>query len=347
MSTRDDQARDLVLYEEELRDFLPERIFDAHVHLFDATCLVKGAAFKPRHPYQKFGGVFTVEQYEEWMKRLLPAQEIHFNSFGHPEDESDREASAAYTGRISDNRQRFGMALVSPADPVEAVVQRVEQNNLIGYKPYPSFVKGKPVAAVTIFDMLPEPLMREADARGWAVMLHIPRPGRLADPINQVQMVELCQRYPTAKIIFAHIGRAYYLNSVLGALEGIAACPNAYLDTAMINHEGVLEYAFSHFPRERILFGADAPFALLRGKSVEINDQYAYLLGENYAMGTAIYDAEHAVTFTSFFYEQLRGIKLAAERAGLSRNEIKGFFFDNAHQVFDTIAKQQTGIIEE
>jgi hypothetical protein len=189
--------------------------------------------------------------------------------------------------------------------------------------------------------------MREADARGWAVMLHIPRPGRLADPINQVQMVELCQRYPTAKIIFAHIGRAYYLNSVLGALEGIAACPNAYLDTAMINHEGVLEYAFSHFPRERILFGADAPFALLRGKSVEINDQYAYLLGENYAMGTAIYDAEHAVTFTSFFYEQLRGIKLAAERAGLSRNEIKGFFFDNAHQVFDTIAKQQTGIIEE
>jgi hypothetical protein len=169
-------------------------------------------------------------------------------------------------------------------------------------------------------------------------MLHIPRPGRLADPVNQTQMVELCRLYPKAKIIFAHIGRAYYLKSVLGALEGIAACPNAYLDTAMINHEGVLEYAFSHFPRERILFGADAPFALLRGKSVEINDQYAYLLGENYAMGTAIYDAAHAVAFTTFFYEQLRGIKLAAQRAGLSRSEIKGFFFDNAHQVFNDSA---------
>lgn len=338
MNEHEEQAKDLRLYEQELKGFLPERIFDAHVHLFDASCLKPGATFPPRYCYQKFGGLFTLEQYEAWMARLLPGHVVHFNSFGHPEDPSDRDAAAAYTGRISDNRGRFGLALVAPADPVETVVKRVVDNRLAGYKPYPSFVTGKPVAEVTIFDMLPEPLMREADARGWVVMLHIPRPGRIADPVNQQQMVELCRRYPGAKIIFAHIGRAYYLNSVLGALEGIAACPNAYLDTAMINHEGVLEYAFRNFPRERILFGADAPFALLRGKSVEINNQYAYLLGEDYAMGTAIYDAAHAVTFTTFFYEQLRGIKCAAERACLSRGDIENVFFNNAQQLLSGCA---------
>ena len=343
MVKRDDLERDRLIYEKELKGFLPESIFDAHVHLFDATCLVKGATFKPNYCYQKFGGVFTAEQYADWMGQLLPGHALHFNSFGHPEDESDREAAAAYTGRISDNRQRFGLALVAPDDAVEAVVRRVVENRLVGYKPYPSFVRGKPVAEVTIFDMLPEALMREADQRGWAVMLHIPRPGRIADPVNQEQMVELCRRYPGAKIIFAHIGRAYFLSSVLGALEGIAACPNAYLDTAMINHEGVLEYAFNHFPRERLLFGADAPFSLLRGKSVEVNNQYAYLMGEDYAIGTVIYDVAHAVNFTTFFYEQLRGIKLAAERAGLSRSEINGFFFDNAQQLFNTIATCPAG----
>jgi uncharacterized protein len=326
------------IYEEELRDFLPDRIFDTHVHLFDSSCLVRDGAFNDRHGYRKFGGIFTAEQYVAWMKTLLPGQEVDFNSFGHPEEISDRDASAAYIGSVSDNRRRFGMALVSPEDPAGSVIRRVADNRLVGYKPYPSFVRGKPAGEVTIFDMLPEPVMREADERGWAVMLHIPRTGRIADPVNQRQMVELCRRYPAARIIFAHIGRAYYLSSVVGALDGIAACPNAYLDTAMINHEGVLEYAFRNFPRERILFGSDAPFALLRGKSVEINNQYAYLTGEDYELGTSIYDARHAVNFTTFYYEQLRGVRVAAERTCLSRCEIEDFFFDNARRLFADVS---------
>jgi hypothetical protein len=145
------------------------------------------------------------------------------------------------------------------------------------------------------------------------------------------------------KIIFAHIGRAYYLSNVIGFLDGIAACPNAYVDSAMVNHEGVLEYTFRNFPRNRILFGSDAPVAFLRGKSVEINNQYAYLMGEEYAIGTSIHDARHAVSFTTFFYEQLRGIKLAAERAGWSGREVEDFFFNNASRLFLEVAARNCG----
>ncbi|HRT30671.1 MAG TPA: amidohydrolase family protein, partial [Kiritimatiellia bacterium] len=176
-----------------------------------------------------------------------------------------------------------------------------------------------------------------------AITLHIPREERLADPVNQRQMVEICRRYPNATIIFAHIGRAYYLSNVTGFLDGIAACGNAYIDTAMVNHEGVLEYAFRHFPRERILFGSDAPIAFLRGKSVEVNNQYAYLMGEDYAIGSAIYDAAHAVRFTFFYYEQLRGIRTAAERAGLSRQEIENLFFNTAFHLFRSVAERNYG----
>lgn len=191
--------------------------------------------------------------------------------------------------------------------------------------------------------MLPAGQMQVADDRGLAMTLHIPRQERLADPVNQTQMVELCRRYPNVRIIFAHIGRAYYLSNIIGFMDRIAACPNAYLDTAMVNHEGVLEYAFRNFPRDRILFGSDAPIAFLYGKSVEINNQYAYLMGEDYAIGTSIYDDDHAVVFTSFFYEQLRGIKLAAERAGLSRGEIEDLFFNNASHLFTDVAERNYG----
>jgi len=327
----------------ELRDFLPPRIFDAHIHLFDRSCLMPGAAFPPTHFCQKFGGVFTLEECLAWAAASLPEQEYHLNSFGDPSRQSDLDASAAYTGRISDNQRSFGMALVSPQDPVESVIRRVEDNRLIGYKPYLNFVTGKPAADITIDDMLPAAQMEAADARGLAITLHIPRPGRLADPLNQQQMVAICRRYPRTKIIFAHIGRAYFLANVVGFLDGIAACPNAFLDTAMVNHEGVLAYAFRHFPRERILFGSDAPVAFLRGKSVEINNQYAYLMGEPYDIGTALHDPRNLIRFTTFFFEQLRGIRLAAQQAGLSRSEVENLFFDNASRLFSEIATRLHG----
>ena len=338
---------DRQVYESELKAFLPEKFFDAHVHVFDASCMVPGHSFPAKHVYQKVGGVFTLEQCLEWAAALLPEQKFSLNCFGQPSCDADLEKAADYSGRIADNRRCFAMALVSPRDSAEAVIRRVERNRLIGYKPYLDFVDWKAKRDITIHDMLPAAQMEAADERGLAITLHIPRPGRLADPVNQAQMVELCQRYPRAQIIFAHVGRAYYLSNAIGFLDGIAACPNAYVDTAMVNHEGVLEYAFRNFPKDRILFGSDAPIAFLRGKSVEINNQYAYLMAEDYAIGTSIYDADHAVTFTTFFYEQLRGIKLAAERAGLSRDDIENLFFYNAYRLFQTVAARNYGLGRE
>ena len=331
---------DRAIYESELREWLPRRIFDAHVHLLDRSCLQPDYMASTRNCYEKFGGTFTLEQCLAWYAAMMPEQEFHLNSFGRPFYSSDLDASAAYSGGISDNRRFFGMALVSPRDDAQTVGARVADSQLIGYKPYLAFVEGKPANEVTIPDMLPADQMAVANELGLAVTLHIPRSLRLADPDNQAQMVELCESYPNTRIIFAHIGRAYYLSNVVGYLDRIAQCPNAYVDTAMVSHEGVLEYTFRNFPRDRILFGSDAPIALLRGKSVEINNQYAYLMGEDYAIGTSIYDARGAVTFTSFFFEQLRGIKLAANCADLSRQEVERIMFGNAHDLFCGIAQR-------
>ena len=334
---------DRQIYERELKDFLPSRIFDAHVHLFDGTCLLPGKGFPPKSCLQKFGGTFSMEQCLEWAKSLLPDQEFHLNSFGHPTLESDLDSSATYSGGISDNERFFGMALVSPHDTAESVIRRIEENRLVGYKPYLNFVDWKKPGEITIHDMLPAEQMDYANEKSLAVTLHIPRLERLSDPVNQKQMVELCRNYPGAKIIFAHIGRAYYLSNVIGFLDGIAACPNAYIETAMVNHEGVLEHTFKTFPRDRILFGSDAPIAFMRGKSVEINNQYAYLMGEDYEIGNSIYDANSKVKFTFFFYEQLRGIKLAAKRAGLSDDDVSNIFFNNSNRLFKKIARHNYG----
>jgi predicted TIM-barrel fold metal-dependent hydrolase len=233
---------------------------------------------------------------------------------------------------------RFGLALVAPEDTAAELEQRLRANRLIGYKPYRSYVTGMDAEAVRIPHMLPAAQMALADALGLVVMLHIPRESRLADPDNQRDMVEICQRYPRAQIIFAHVGRAYWYRNVVGNLDGIARCPNAWLDTAMVNHTDVLHYAFTHFPRERILFGSDAPIAWLRGKSVEINDQYAYLMAEPYAIGSALHDPASTVEFTFFYYEMLAATLEAARRAGWTAADVEGFFWGNAHGLCARVA---------
>jgi predicted TIM-barrel fold metal-dependent hydrolase len=334
MIMSENERKDLEIYDREFREWLPKEFFDAHVHIFDETNFPPGFELSEKRCFNKFGGTFTIEQWRAIIADLLPEQECSLLCFGTPDKAADLAAADKYIGSIVDNERIFGMTLLSPKENIDEVRRRVEEYNLIGYKPYLNFVDWKPVNEVEIFDMLTDEQMSYADERGLVVTLHIPRSGRLADSVNQRQMVQLCDRYPNAKIIFAHIGRAYFMNNVIGNLAEIAKRPNAYIDTAMINHEGILEYAFNNFPRERILFGSDAPIAFLRGKSVEINNQYAYLMAEDYRIGTAIYDSEKVVNFTTFFYEQLRGVKTAAERAAVTKKELRGIFHDNAMNLF-------------
>ena len=325
--------QDRQIYREELAPFLPPRIFDAHVHVFDKSFFPPDFAFKPLSVHNKFGGEFPLALWRELMRELLPEQEVWLNCFADPNLKLDR-------GRVPEvNRQNeFAMVVVSPADPPEVMANRIEAAGAVGVKPYLNFAAdfyGKKSNDVEIRDMLTPGQLEYLNARRLAITLHIPRSGRFADPVNQRQMVEICEKYPDIKIIFAHIGRAYFMRNIRESNIGeLAKLPNAYFDTAMINSAEILRYAADHFPVDRILFGTDSPIALLRGKSVEINNQYAYLMGENYKIGTAIIDTDHAVQFTTFFYEQLRAMIAAFPGAALGK-----VLFDNAKQLFTGISR--------
>ena len=325
---------DQKIYREELAPLLPPRIFDAHVHIFRKGYFPPGFAFKPRSVYHKFGGEFPIELWRELMAEVLPGCEVWCNCFSAPHTEVDRDRLPE-----EDGRTEFAMALVSPADSAEAMARRIEAAGAVGVKPYLTFAAdfyGKPANEVEIRDMLTPEQLAYLNGEGLAVTLHIPRPGRFADPVNQRQMAELCENYPNVKFIFAHVGRAYFMRNIRESnINELAQYPNAFFDTAMVNNTDVFRYTFDHFPAERVLFGTDSPIALLRGKSVEINDQYAYLMGEDYAIGTTIYDAGHAVEFTTFFYEQLRAVIAAAPSGCLEK-----ILFGNAKKLFGEIAQK-------
>ena len=328
---------DRAVFKEEFDGWLPDRIFDVHTHLFPAAAFKPGSDDGPKSIYNKFGGQHTIEQFMDITGRLLPGRKVESLSFGTPGLNIDIEKSSEYSGAISDHKTHFALSLITPQCRIEDVRRRIEKYDLLGYKPYRNMVKGKKGDEVEIFDMLTAEQLEYANEKGLILMMHIPKSLRIADPVNQKQMLELCDRYPNIKVIFAHIGRAYFMRCIEGMLDGIASRPNAYVDTSPCCQWEVLEYTFNHFPRERIMFASDAPVGWVRGKQIEVNHQYAYLVGEDYRVGSALYDAERVLNYTFFFYEQLRAAKKAAKRLGLSRREIENYFYNTASTLVKSV----------
>ncbi len=328
--------RNLKIWNEELAGFVPGNVLDFHVHVFNAATLPTDQT------YSAAGHLIRKYDFDDLCKDLAetyPGRQTYAACFGSPNVEYDRTENNRYVAQGCDGKRLFALRLIDPADDPDEVRKDVIESGFVGFKPYLNYVRKEDPNQVEINEMLPGELMSIADELGLIVMLHIPRARRLADPVNQAQIVELCRRYPGAKIVLAHIGRAYFLKNVLGNLDDLKDCVNLYVDLAMLNNWEVLEHTFSVFRPDRILYGTDAPIALAPGKSVEINDQYTYVTPVPWNL--SISDDHQKLVFTSFLYEELRAIKKAVQRLALGREFVEGLFFGNGMKLLASTLSQE------
>jgi len=326
--------RNLKIWNEELEDFVPDKVLDFHVHVVNCEAIPPGETHNAAgHQIPSY----DMDDLRADLPETYPGRETYAVCFGSPNVKFDRDENNGYVAGECDCKRFFPLRLLDPTEEPTDVRRDVEERGFLGFKPYLHYVRKDDPNLVEIREMLPAEMMRIADELALIVMLHIPRKGRLADPINQVQIVELCKTYPDAKIVLAHIGRAYYLKNVLGNLDDLKVLPNLYVDLAMLNNWEVLEHTFSVFPKERILYGTDMPIALAPGKSVEINDQYTYVTPVPWKL--SISDDHGKLVFTSFLYEELRAIMKTVERLHLARNFVEGIFFRNGMNLLDSVRK--------
>jgi len=324
------------LFAEELDSFLPARILDFHVHVFNDGVVPASSPFAcGGHPLAKY----DFDDLEHDLAYVYPGRETAAVCFGMPLVGYDSALNNAYIGAQCDNQKYFGLRLLDlHNDSPDALQNDLASGKFVGVKPYPDYVRKPDVNSVEIHEMLPDWAMKAVNDLGLLVMLHIPRKARLADPVNQAQLVELCERYPKARIVLAHIGRAYYLKNALGNLEALKGLPNLYYDLAMVNHWEVMEHLFATVDPMKILYATDIPIALAPGKSVEINDQYTYVTPVPWAL--SISDDHQKLQFTGFLYEELRGIKKAVDRLQLPRSFVEDLFYNNGMGLLRSVLNQ-------
>ncbi len=328
-------------YQRRLADFLPARLIDIHTHIWmQSFTTAKPHGDRGAQWAYKVAFEITPEKLLACYQELLPQQQVTPLLFGMPDRYVDTDANNDWVSRKA-REHGFPALLISKPDlqPGELEAQ-VAARGFLGLKPYLEFAPPHLASdQITIYDFLPPAHLEIANAHGWIVMLHIPRPGRLKDPLNLAQMMEIEQKYPHIRLIVAHIGRAYCPADLGNAFERLKNSERMLFDFSANTNTEVMVELIRAVGSRRILFGSDMPITQMRMRRICENGAYINLvppglygdLSDDPHMREVSPVETEQLSF--FLYEEILAFRRAAEITNLSANELQDVFYNNAWQL--------------
>ena len=345
---------DRAFYNERLADFLPSRMIDIHTHVWvgrsgSQTRPDKKAAPTPKRS-QRWPTLLAADNPIEDLLRtyelMFPRQRVTPLIFGSAREDVIFDEDNGYVSQAARQHRLPSLMLSTPQWSAEELERRVQEGGFLGLKPYLSYAPAHiPADEIAIFDYLPHHHLRVADAHGWIVMLHIPRPARLKDPLNLEQMLYIEEHYPNVRLIIAHIGRAYCLEDIGNAFEVLGKTERILFDFSANTNAQVMKQLICTVGPKRVLFGSDLPILRMRMRRICENGAYINLVPPG-LYGDVSGDphmrevSEEEGKWLSFFmYEELYAFRRAAEATGLSASDIEDIFYNNAARLIAAVQK--------
>ena len=264
-------------------------------------------------------------------KRVIPM------IFSNLSTADDGDGANAYVSQCALQRGYPALIWSAPQWSAQEFENRILAGSFVGAKVYLTMADAwLPLREMRIFDYLPHHQLEVLNRRGWIVMLHIPRDGRLKDPVNLAQMLEIERLYPNVQVIIAHVGRAYCIEDVGDAFEVLAETRRMRFDFSANTNAQVFEALIRAVGPGRILFGSDMPILRMRMRRICEHGLYINLVPRG-LYGDVSGDknmreveGQEADQLTFFMYEELDAFQRAAAATGLSRRDIEDIFYNNA-----------------
>ena len=342
------------IYEEELRDFLPEKIIDVHTHV---GCPEFNPPAPPKDPKEEKRTVvwpslvakkYDMEALQETYELLFPGKQVNtlmFSNNGHG------EAVNNYVSAAAKRTGNWALYYSHPTQSADEVEQKVREGGFLGLKSYldlaPKYLPGN---EIRIFDFFPKHQLARMNEMGAIVMLHIPRSGRLKDPVNLNQILEIKHEFPNVRLIIAHIGRAYTKEDVGNAFtDYLDTVPDLMYDFCANCCEYAITELLRHAGPKHAMFGLDMPILRMRTHRIEENGTYINLVPPG-LYGDPSQDPhlrevspEEAEKITFFAYEELLALKRACKTLGLTKQDVEDIMYNNAKNLIDGARKSIYG----
>ena len=315
------RCEDREFFERELASFVPERVFDAHCHLWHsdhAEFDIPGAPRSAGYPeFRSFAG------------DMYPGREVAGLFISWPVEESELagEWIAKQVAAVPNGRGEF---CIKPNDDPEWVRQTVRRLGLHGLKCYHWFASEQPAWEADIPDYLPERLVKVADEEGWIITLHMVKSRAVADPSNIHWIRHYCNSYPNMKLILAHSARGFQPSHNLEGLPKLAGLDNLYFDTSVNCEPTAHQTIIRIFSHKKLMYGTDFPVSLHRGRSLGTVDSFMFLYAD-----TPVWDRKYTqIKPVLMSLEHLRSLKWACWSEKLSDSAVEDIFWNNAAKLF-------------
>ena len=269
--------------------------------------------------------------------RCFPDREYSAVCFGYPTPVTEHRKDPAFMAEAGRHARLYPLRLagrtfgLSSSEYSETLIE----GNFFGFKILLDWL-GDDYGDVTIEDMAgPEEMIPAHDMK-LPVMLHVPRSGRLADPVVQEGVRRLSKEYPDASIVLAHCGRCYLPSEMSRAAGSVEDLPNVYMDTSMVMDAVTIQIAMEHLGPGRLLFGTDFPVAAMRGRRVRVMDHWVDVVLDEYP-DSAFRVKSSGIRASFMAWEIVIAIRDAAARAGISARELHGVFYDNGMRLLKRV----------
>jgi uncharacterized protein len=335
---------DRAVYRESLADFLPAKIIDVHTHIWkdqhakhDASAFARVVSWPARVAKDN-----SVEDLMEGYRLLFPGKDVTPLMFSSIYEGDDMEAANGYVSQSAAAHHFPALIYAHPTWQAKDLEKQIRKGRFIGAKVYlnlsPSYI---PQKEIRIFDFLPPHQLDVLNRNKLVAMLHIPRDGRLGDPVNLAQMLEIERTWPDVRLIIAHLGRAYCDEDMGNAFETLKVTRRMVFDFSANTNDHAFEAALRTFGPERCLFGSDMPITRMRMRRICEGGCYVNLVPRGlYGDVTGDknmrdVDPPEADQLSFFLYEEVLAIKRAVERMKLSRADVEAIFYSNAKRFLE------------
>ena len=319
------------LWRDELSEWLPDELFDAHVHIGPPDIVGPITPERQRQALSTFMSM-RWETLAAVYRELYSGKSIRgLIAFPFPQREVDLERANAYLTELMMCEPRVtGFMLSHPTDTAvtSADYQRARDAGVrfSGVKPYADRL-GKSNFDATMPEFIPDDLLAFMEEQRLIMMLHTSGLGVGEDACRDY-LRSVCRCYPEVKIILAHMGRYTHPSQFTTFMDTslLDDCPSLYLEMSSVTCADVYEQVLRKPTlRKRMLFGADLPFGLITGVERWSDTHGAvFLTRDSYSWSDARMNAEFAEErkqLTHNTYHVIKAFKDALERLEVNDTE--------------------------
>jgi glutamate-1-semialdehyde 2,1-aminomutase len=322
------------IWDEELAQFVPQKIYDAHTHIYLPEHNLTGQGTNPAASPDVHDGGITQQipaidrkTLEQLYALLFPGRKVHNVLFGWVFECVDFDAINQFVSeQAAQDPLSAPFMLTPPSLSPRHLAEQVDTYGFRGLKPYLLWTNNRWDANIT--EIIPEPLLEVANDKQLIVTLHVSKRSAISDEENIRELICLSGKYPKVRWILAHCARSFKAwPSLEKAIKRIRDLPNLWYDFSSVTDSDVYSLIFREVPLDRVLYGGDIPSDLARGQMVGFGFGWA-LLTEEMIKSMNIGHCDSRSTFV--LYETLRAARTAMLREGFSRGQIEDIFYNNA-----------------